>query len=91
MKNIIEKFYYGELRPCEMPAPTYKKYKDTITHLSRLEAEILQKFPEVKEMLEEYRDLLQQISSMESANDFSRGFRIGAFFMSDILSLDGKE
>ena len=91
MKNIIEKYYYGEVIPCEKPSPDTKKYKELTAQLVQTEEEILQKFPDIKTQLEEYKDTLHQLSSLESAYDFCDGFRLGALFMFDILANDGKE
>ena len=67
MKNIIEKFYYGELIPCEKPSPNSEKYKETSALLAQTEEEILRDFPDIKSRLEEYKDILHQLSSLESA------------------------
>ena len=91
MKNIIENFYYGELIRCEKPSPNSKKYKETSALLAQTEEEILRDFPDIRSRLEEYKDILHQLSSLESAYDFCDGFRLGALFMYDILSADGKE
>ena len=91
MKNIIEKFYYGELIPCEKPSPNSEKYKETSALLTQTEEDILRDFPDIRSRLEEYKDILHQLSSLESAYDFCDGFRLGALFMYDILSADGKE
>ena len=91
MKNIIEKFYYGEVIPCEKSSPNTNKYKELTAHFVQTEEQILQKFPDIKAQLEEYKDTLHQLSSLESAYDFCDGFRLGALFMFDILTPNGKE
>ena len=85
MKSIIEQFYYGEVLPCELPAPTSKKYKETQGFLKQTEEEIISRFPEVRHMLAEYKDVLHSLSVMESTNEFVRGFRYGARFMIDTI------
>ena len=91
MKNIIEKFYYGEVIPCEKSSPNTSQYKELTSQFVQIEKQILQKFPDIKTQLEEYKDTLHQLSSLESAYDFCDGFRLGALFMFDILTPDGKE
>ena len=91
MKNIIEKFYYGEVIPCEKSSPDTKKFKETSEQLENVEDELLHKFPDIKNRLEEYRDLMHILTSLECANDFCDGFRLGALFMFDILNIEGKE
>ena len=91
MKNIIEKFYYGEVIPCEKPSPDTKEYRETSALLEKTTGEILKKYPDLKTQLGECRELLYKLSSLESAYDFCDGFRLGALFMSDILNTEGKE
>ena len=88
MKSIIEQFYYGEVLPCELPAPSSKKHKETQEFLKQTEDEIISRFPEVRHILAEYKDVLHSLSVMEGTNEFVRGFRYGARFMIDIFSKD---
>ena len=88
MKSIIEQYYYNEIIPCELPAPTSKKYKQKQEELIKIEEEIFAIAPECTDKLNEYKDLMHVISSMESANDFRRGFRFGAKFIIDVLHQD---
>ena len=91
MKSIIDQFYYNDIIPCEMPAPTSKKYKQKQAEAIKAEEEILSIAPECTDKLNEFKDLMHIISSMESANDFRRGFRLGARFMIDVLHHDEAE
>ncbi len=90
MKNVIEKFYYGEVIPCDAPPPKTEKYKEVVANLAQTEENIIELFPSIKNYLDDYKDILHQIAQLESAADFSRGFRLGASFMYDILK-KGKE
>ena len=90
-KSIIEQFYYNELVPCEMPAPYSEKYRKTTEFFAQTEEEFLKRFPETKNMLAEYKDVLHSISAMESVNDFARGFRMGAKFMIDVFTSEKEE
>ena len=90
MKSIIEGFYYGEVLPCERPSPKTKKYNDTAEQLSQIESDILNKHPDCKPKLEDYRDTMHILSSLEGLNDFTQGFRLGAKFMIDIFTADDK-
>ena len=91
MKSIIEKFYYNELVPCEMPVPNSEKYRKTKEFFAQTEEEFLKRFPESKHMLAEYKEVLLSLSAMESVNDFARGFRMGAKFMIDVFSTEKEE
>ena len=85
MKSIIEQLYWGEINPCEFPAPNDAKYKETVSELSRAEAEILKNKPDSEQIIAQYRDILQTMAAHEGAHDFVNGFRLGALFILDIL------
>ena len=54
MKSIIEQIYYGELSPCSLPTPTCEKYIKSRDAVERIRESILQKYPDCKDLLEEY-------------------------------------
>ena len=85
MKSIIEQFYWGEINPCEFPAPNDAKYKKTVSELSRTESEFIKNNPDIAQDIAEYRDILQTMAACEGANDFVNGFRLGALFILDTL------
>lgn len=86
MKSVINKLYYGELCPCEKPAPSTERYIKTKKTICSAEQQLLERFPECKELLDEYTDVLHIESQLECEADFERGFRLGAAMMLDILS-----
>ena len=88
MKSIIEQFYYGEVRPCEMPAPNTKKYKETQQKLAGIEDELRNKAYGLGRLIDEFKDIQHLLAAMESLNDFARGFRFGAKFILDALGKD---
>ena len=86
MDGIISKLYYGEICPCEKPAPKTERYVETIKTISDTEEQILDQFPDCKELLNTYTDALHIETQLECETDFERGFRLGAALMLDILS-----
>ena len=86
MKSIIEKLYYGEINPCEEPAPNTEKYIKTRETICSTEEQMLEQFPDCKELLDQYTDVLHIEAQLECAADFDRGFRLGAAFISAILN-----
>ena len=86
MKSVISKLYYGELCPCEKPAPSTERYIKTRETICSTENKLLEQFPTCKELLDIYTDALRIESQLECEADFERGFRLGAAMMLDILS-----
>ena len=90
MTNIIQKLYYGELCPCEKPAPSTERYIKTQKTICSAEQQLLERFPECKELLDEYTDVMHIESQLECEADFIRGFRLGAALMLDILEIQNQ-
>ena len=86
MNNIINKLYYGEIIPCEKPAPSTEKYIKTRETIRSTEEQLLEQFPTCKELLDIYTDALHIESQLECEADFEQGFRLGASIMLDILN-----
>ena len=85
MKSIIEQIYYGEISPCSLPTPTCEKYikaRDAVEHIRE---RILQKYPDCKNLLEEYTDAIYVNASCEGLQGFTTGVRLGAELMIEIL------
>ena len=90
MKSVISKLYYGELCPCEKPAPSTERYIKTKKTICSAEQQLLERFPECKELLDEYTDVLHIESQLECEADFIRGFRLGAALMLDIPEIQNQ-
>ena len=86
MKSIIEQIYYGELSPCSLPTPTCEKYIKARDAVDHIRARILQKYPDCKDLLEEYTDAIHVTASCEGLQDFTTGVRLGAELMIEILN-----
>lgn len=86
MKGVISKLYYGEICPCEKPVPSTERYIKTKKTISSTENKLLEQFPDCKELLDEYTDALHIEAQLECEADFTRGFRLGAAMMLNILS-----
>ena len=86
MNNIVNKLYYGEICPCEKPAPNTKRYIENREKICSTEEQLLENFPDCKELLDQYTDALHIETQLECEADFERGFRLGAALMLDILS-----
>ena len=86
MKSIIEQLYYGEICPSEKPAPQTERCIENRKTICDTEEQLLVQFPDCKELLDEYTDVLHIESQLECEADFIRGFRLGAALILDILS-----
>jgi len=81
MNNILNKLYYGEINPSEKPAPATKHYIENRELICSTENKLLEQFPDCKELLDTYTDVLHIEAQLECEADFERGFRIGAAIM----------
>lgn len=85
MKSTINKIYYGDLHPCEMPAPVTDKYIENRKSICNIEEQILAQDPDCEDLLNKYKDALRAESQYESEADFERGFKIGAMLMLEVF------
>ena len=86
MESNIEKLYYGEICPCKNPSPSTDRFRDNRQTISRTEEQLLERFPECKELLTAYTDALRIEAQLECEADFACGFRIGSALTFDILN-----
>ena len=73
--------YYGEINPSEKPAPNTKRCIENRELICSTENNLLEQFPDCKELLDAYTDALHIESQLECEADFERGFRLGAAIM----------
>ncbi len=88
MKSILEKLYYGEISPCSQPTPTTERYLKAKDEVEQLGEEIIAKYPDCKELLENYVDAIHITAACEGLQDFERGFSLGALTMIDIMTIE---
>ena len=86
MESIISKLYYGEISPCEKPAPNTKRFTDNRDTIHSTEEKLLEQFPKCKELLNDYTDALRIEAQLESDADFALGFRLGVLIMLDVMT-----
>jgi len=84
MKSILEQFYYGNITPCETTI-TDNRFQKIVSDIDSIESEMLEKCPELKQLLDQYRDKNGRLAGMEIETAFSKGFRLGALFMIDVF------
>ena len=84
MKSILEQFYYGNITPCETTV-TDNSFQKIVSDIDSIESELLDHYPEIRKMLDQYRDKNGRLAGMEIETAFSKGFRLGALFMIDVF------
>ena len=82
MNNILNKLYYGEINPAEKPAPATKRENREL--ICSTENKLLEQFPDCKELLDTYTDVLHIEAQLECVADFERGFRLGALIAAEL-------
>ena len=88
MESTISKLYYGEISPCEKPAPNTERFKKNRDTIRNTEEKLLEQFPKCKELLNEYTDALRIEAQLESEADFARGFRLGTLIMLEVMTTE---
>ena len=88
MKSIIEQLYYGEICPCEKPAPQTERCIENRKTICDTEEQLLKQFPTCKELLDTYTDALHIETQLECETDFERGFRLGAKILFELLDTE---
>ena len=84
MSDIISKLYYGEINPIEKPAPNIKRCIENRELICSTENKLLEQFPDCKELLDTYTDVLHIEAQLECEADFERGFRLGALIAAEL-------
>ena len=88
MTNIIQKLCYGEIIPFEKPAPNTKRFAENRELICSTEEQLLEQFPDCKELLDIYTDALHIEAQLECEADFERGFRLGAKILFELLDTE---
>ena len=70
MKSILEQFYYGNITSCETTV-TDNRFQKIVSDIDSIESEILEKYPEIRKLLDQYRDKNGRLAGMEIENAFS--------------------
>jgi len=52
------------------------------------ENKLIEQFPDCKELLDTYTDVLHIEAQLECEADFERGFRLGASLMAELLEIE---
>ena len=60
-------------------------YQELMSEIVALEAEMLEKFPDIQPLLNRFQDIQAAINSITMYHEFETGFRVGAKLMAEIM------
>ena len=84
MEDIIRELYYGDIILSETLVKT-KEFTEKRKEIIKIEEKLKEKFPESREMLEDYFYERAGIDTVSEYQQFLLGFRTGAQLMLEML------
>ena len=83
MKNIIDELYDQDLfRSFKIRS---EEYKAALNHLVKLESEMLNTYPEIKELLDDYQSAESELTRLSNRSDFRLGVKLGAKLVLEMI------
>ncbi len=83
--NIIEKMYNGDLFPIGTYSNSSKEYKKAMDALVAAETELLNTYPQIRELFDKYQSVQFELISINNRQEFVNGFRIGGQMVMEML------
>lgn len=87
MPETLKALYYGNISPFEAPIPAGSVIRKLASKLAKCEdalAELLDE--DGRQLIREFDDLHQQLTSINSEENFIQGFRLGVRLMAECLT-----
>ncbi len=93
MPETLKALYYGDILPFEAPIPVGSPLRKLVSRLAKCEAELTDLLDtEGRQLIKDFDDLHQQVTSINSEENFIQGFRLGVRLMAECLTeLQGGE
>ena len=86
MGSILEKLYWGEIRPCEQYADADRSIAKILSQLVQLEEEVLATLPDdAAERFRAYQECAGRLQSAAEADRFCTGFAMGVRMMVEVI------
>ena len=83
MKNIIDELYDQDLfRSFKIRS---EEYKAALNQLVKLEVEMLNTYPEIKELLEDYQSAESELTRLSNRSEFRLGVKLGAQLVLEMM------
>lgn len=83
--SIIEKMYNGDLFPVGTYSHDSKEYKKAMDSLVAAETELLNTYPQIRELFDKYQSAQIEFISINNRQEFVNGFRIGGQMVLEML------
>ena len=83
--NIIEEMYNGDLFPVGTYSNSSKGYKKAMDSLVAAETELLNTYPQIRELFDKYQSAQIELISINNRQEFVNGFRIGGQVVMEML------
>ena len=89
MRETLENFYYGRIRPCEQQMRANVNLLRVSSKIAKCEEQLKERLDETGlAILVEMADAHQEISCVTAEENFILGFRLGARIMAESLGED---
>lgn len=83
--GILKDMYNGDQHPFGEFNIRSKEYSQAVEKVSKAEARLLEQFPDISTLFEEYMSLHVEVSEICTYHAFETGFRAGAQLMLEML------
>ena len=83
--NIIEEMYNGDLFPVGTYSNSCEEYKKAMDSLVAAETELLNTYPQIRELFDKYQSAQFELISINNRQEFVNGFRIGGQMVMEML------
>ena len=85
MKNILDKLYDCNLFHLTWITDIGDVYRKAMERLLKAETELLNAFPDCRELLDEYQSAEIDLTDLSNRYEFGKGFRLGAQLVLEML------
>ncbi len=86
MPETLKALYYGNISPFEAPIPVGSPLRKLASKLAKCEAALNELLDEEgQQLLKDFDDLHQQVTGINSEENFIQGFRLGVRLMAECL------
>lgn len=85
MNNLIKAIYYGDIPPLWELDTRTAEYNEKSKKMQKIWEEIVKKFPDTEELLEQYRTAHYESENIMGYQQFLLGMKVGAQLMIELL------
>lgn len=85
MINLIDELYDLDIFRLTELGSENSEYKSVFNRIIKLEAELLKSYPDCSDLFNEYQTAEGKLHSLDSRNEFRKGFQAGARIVLEII------